>query len=135
MKPMNRALNGALKGIVSLGLTRAKKRPAPALPAAVFDHLAAPKADHFIAGFGSAPVLPPDIDKAAYYIAGYGENNPARGVIDPQYVSALWLDDGSRRGGVLFLAVDAVGILNKDVNRLRTIWRISKSPPAAEISL
>ncbi len=119
MKPMDRVLNGALKGIVSLGLTRAKKRPAPALPSAVFDHLAAPKADRFIAGFGSAPVLPPDIDKAAYYIAGYGENNPARGVIDPQYASALWLDDGSRRGGVLFLAVDAVGILNKDVNRLK----------------
>ena len=31
MKPVNRALNGALKGIISLGLTRAKKHPAPAL--------------------------------------------------------------------------------------------------------
>ena len=119
MKPVNKALNGALKGVIRVGLARAAKRPVPALSPAVFDYLPAPKAECFTAGFGNAPILPEDIDTAKYYIAGYRENNPARGVIDPQYASALWLDDGSRRGGVLFLAFDAVGILNRDVNRIK----------------
>ncbi len=119
MKPVNKALNGALKGVIRVGLKRAAKRPVPALSPAAFDYLPVPKSDRFIAGFGNAPMLPEDIDTAKYYIAGYRENNPARGVIDPQYVSALWLDDGSGRGGVLFLAFDAVGILNKDVCRIR----------------
>ncbi|MCR5041805.1 MAG: hypothetical protein K6C36_06905 [Clostridia bacterium] len=64
-------------------------------------------------------MLPQDIEKKKYYIAGYSENNPAAGVIDPQYVCALWLDDRSGYGGRLFLSFDAVGILSSDAQRIR----------------
>ena len=113
-------LGKALRGASAFSVRRAAKNPAREPDKAVFDCIPAPKSDRFIAGFGNAAVLPEDIDSAVYYIAGYSENNPARGVIDPQYVSALWLDDGSRRGGVLFLAIDAVGLLNKDVAALKS---------------
>ncbi len=118
MNPLLKLTNLAVDATVRAGAKSAAKKGAPALPDAAFDAILSPKADRFTAGFGKAAVLPEDIDTAKYYIAGYRENNPARGVIDPQYVSALWLDDGSGRGGVLFLAVDAVGILRRDVQAL-----------------
>ncbi len=118
MSVLSGILNEALQSAAAFSARRAKKRPVSPDPGA-FHRLKAPKSDHFSAGFGKAAVVPEDIDTAVYYIAGYRENNPARGVLDPQYVTALWLDDLSGRGGVLFLAVDAVGLLNKDVNALR----------------
>jgi hypothetical protein len=79
--------------------------------------------DRFTVGFGKCVMLPADIEKKKYYIAGYGENNPARGVIDPQYAHAMWIDDNTGRGGVLFISLDIVGILNKDVNKIRHILK------------
>ena len=73
----------------------------------------------FTVGFGKSILLPDDIETKKYYIAGYGENNPARGVIDPQYAHAVYLDDNSARGGVLIVSLDVVGLLNKDVNIIR----------------
>ena len=73
----------------------------------------------FTVGFGKSILLPDDIDTKKYYIAGYGENNPARGVIDPQYAHAVYIDDNSSRGGVLLISLDVVGLLNKDVNIIR----------------
>lgn len=73
----------------------------------------------FSVGFSKAILLPDDIDSKKYYIAGYGENNPARGVIDPQYAHAVFLDDNSGRGGVLLISLDVVGLLNKDVLKIR----------------
>lgn len=119
MKFTDKILNNALSGVINAGRKRTEKRGAPELPAGGFDYLPDAAAGPFIAGFGKAPMLPDDIDKAKYYVAGYMSNNPARGVIDPQYASAMWLDDRSGRGGVLFLAFDAVGILNNDVNALK----------------
>ncbi len=75
--------------------------------------------EHFTVGFGKSVLLPDDIETKKYYIAGYGENNPARGVIDPQYAHAVYLDDNSSRGAVLIVSLDVVGLLNKDVNIIR----------------
>ncbi len=73
----------------------------------------------FTVGFGKTILLPDDIETKKYYIAGYGENNPARGVIDPQYAHAVYIDDNSSRGGILLISLDVVGLLNKDVNIIR----------------
>lgn len=101
-----------------------------------FDFLPAPRAEKFTAGFGKCVMLPDDIDSKKYYIAGYGENNPARGVIDPQFAHALWLDDNSGRGGVLFVSLDAVGLLNKDVNEARRrLSRFSKETGCRSINI
>lgn len=74
----------------------------------------------YTAGFGKCEINPPhNIHKKKYYVAGYGENNPATGLLDVQTAHAVWLDDNSGLGGVLMISVDCVGIMNRDVRNIR----------------
>ena len=107
--------SSALKGITKIG----KYSYTEPIPESEFSYTKKAEAKYFTAGFGKAVMLPDDIKTKKYYIAGYGENNPAKGVIDPQYAHALWLDDNSGKGGHLFVSLDIVGLLNKDVNALK----------------
>lgn len=117
-------LSNALTGFVKArGKMSLKSKPVTPLEDVTVDFLSEGNAEKFTVGFGKAIMLPDDIDKKKYYIAGYGENNPARGVIDPQYAHALWLDDNSGRGGVLFISLDVVGLLNKDVSKIRELLK------------
>lgn len=112
-------VSGPLQNILLKKAKKAvNKNPAKPLPQSKVD-FTEDKGDCFTVGFGRCVMLPEDIDKKKYYIAGYGENNPARGVIDPQYAHAIWIDDNTGRGGVLFVSLDVVGLLNKDVNKIR----------------
>ncbi len=70
-------------------------------------------------GYSKEKILPDDIDKKKYYIAGYGENKPAKGVLDAPQTHAVWLDDLSGKGGIVLVSIDDVGMLNSDVNLLR----------------
>ncbi len=92
-----------------------------ALPLKKADFIIPPKArgDKFLLGFSKESILPDDVDKKKYYIAGYGENKPAKGVLDPPHTHAVWIDDLSGKGGIVLVSIDNVGMLNKDVNRLR----------------
>ena len=96
-----------------------KSRPAKPLGDTVIDFKRDYNGEKYSLGFSKAVLLPDDIDTKKYYIAGYGENNPARGVIDPQYAHVVFLDDNSGRGGILLISLDIVGLLNKDVNKIR----------------
>lgn len=96
-----------------------KSKGAKPLEDAVVDFIKDPVSEKFTVGFAKEILLPDDIDKTKYYIAGYGENNPAKGVIDPQYAHAVFIDDNSGRGGILLISLDIVGLLNKDVNIIR----------------
>ncbi len=107
--------SSALKGITKIG----KYDYTQPIPESEFNYTKEAASKYFTAGFGKAVMLPDDIKTKKYYIAGYGENNPAKGVIDPQYAHALWLDDNSGNGGHLFVSLDIVGLLNKDVNALK----------------
>lgn len=111
----SKLVSSALGKINTLG---AKEYALP-LEEAEFDYTKEAVSDHFTAGFGKACFLPDDIKTKTYYIAGYSENNPAKGVIDPQYAHALWLDDNSGKGGNLFISLDIVGLLKKDVDNLK----------------
>ena len=113
------ALSTFLNGVNRLGSIKGAGKIAPKLSNSEFCFSNTSKSEHFTAGFGKAPMVPSDIEKRKYYIAGYRANNPARGVIDPQYASAVWLDDNSGSGGVLFISLDVVGLLNKDVSELK----------------
>lgn len=72
-------------------------------------------------GFGKAVYTPSDYDKKTYYIAGYDSNNPVKGVLDDLYARAVYLDDNRGDGGVIFCALDCVGISRKDINEIRML--------------
>ena len=68
------------------------------------------KSDKFLLGFAKESILPDDVGKKKYYVAGYGENNPATGVLDPPHTHAVWIDDLSGKGGIVIVSIDNVGI-------------------------
>ena len=104
-------LNGIVKGHGKMSL---KSKQAQPLEPVEVDFCKGATADKFTIGFHKEIMLPDDIDKKKYYIAGYGENNPARGVIDPQYAHAVWIDDNTQRGGVLLISLDPGGLVGKE---------------------
>lgn len=113
-------LTKSIKKLVNVPKAKRKRTPdAPALPKGTFDKLNKPKAEYFTAGFGKARIVPPDLLRKKYYVAGYNCWNPAKGLLDIPHAHALWLDDNSGRGAVVFVSIDAVGLLNKDVNAVK----------------
>ena len=86
------------------------------LPKAEFSAPTYPTGCEYILGFAKAEILPPDIGKKKYYIAGYQENKPTKGVLDPPQTHAVWLDDRSGLGGILLISIDCVGILKTTSN-------------------
>lgn len=72
-------------------------------------------------GFGKASYTPADYKSKTYYIAGYDSNNPVKGVLDDLYARAVYLDDNRGEGGVVFCALDCVGISRKDINDIRKL--------------
>ena len=107
------------KRMVKKSAKELEGKSVPALPDGVFDKINAPVSDHFTVGFAKAEVMPDDVLKKNYYVAGYSAYNPAKNVLDPMTVSAVYIDDNSGRGGVVFVSVDSVGLTNYDVNLAR----------------
>ena len=116
MSVVSKLLTGIVKTRAKMNF---KKRPQMPLKETVVDFIKEPVFDKFTVGFSKNYILPDDIETNKYYIAGYGENNPAKGVIDPQYTHAVYIDDNSGRGGILLISLDVVGLLNKDVQEIR----------------
>ncbi len=96
-------------------------KPAPKLEKGVYDCVNEAKSDCFTVGFGKVSLVPEDIFEKTYYMAGYGPNNPIKTVQDPTYARAVWLDDNSGRGGIALIAVDCIGLLNFDVNKVKEL--------------
>lgn len=114
------ALYGVLRGAYrASGSIRQRISPSPEIaPAEPADWQTA-GGKRYSVGFGKATLLPDDIMQKTYYVAGYGENNPATGVLDEPHVHALWLDDNSGRGALLLVSADTVGLLHADVEDIR----------------
>ena len=72
-------------------------------------------------GFGKAKYTPDLTDGNTYFIAGYDSNNPAKSILDDLYARAVYLDDNRGDGGVIFCALDCVGISRKDINDIRML--------------
>ena len=70
-------------------------------------------------GFSKAELIPEEMDTKTYYVAGYRSGNQDQGMLDPQMARAVWLDDGTGRGGVVLVAVDCIGLARADVERIR----------------
>ena len=101
------------------GASMLKKNPSPPIPMGKYDKIDAPVSEYFTVGFAKADVMPDDLDKKKYYVAGYKAFNPATGVLDPMTVSAVWIDDNSGRGGVVFVSGDNVGFMKHDVSLMK----------------
>ena len=97
----------------------AKTTKVDPLPPVSWDCVKEPKSDVFTVGIAKADLTPGDIRDHKYYMAGYGIYKPVRGVLNPIYATALWLDDNSGHGGILLVSVDCVGIMNNDVGVIR----------------
>ncbi len=72
-------------------------------------------------GYGKAIYTPTDLEQKTYYIAGYDSNNPAKSKLDDLHARAVYLDDNRGDGGVIFCALDCVGISRKDINEIRML--------------
>jgi len=119
MKPLAVASKAVRKYISNHGEKTSFRSPAPLLARGVFDTVEKPSSGRFTAGFGKEKIIPPDLFKKKYYIAGYGPYKPATGILDLPFAHALWLDDNTGRGGVVFVSLDVVGFMNIDVERVR----------------
>jgi hypothetical protein len=87
-----------------------------------FVRQAAPTA-HWTVGFAKAVTTPPDALSNAknYYLAGYNNDTHPTDIMDNLYVRAMYIDDNSGRGGVLFAVIDAIGLSNKEVLDIRAM--------------
>jgi len=111
-----------LEGVVSFAQERfakgsvkyGQKHPVKAVPRAAYDKLDEPTSGHFTLGFAKADIMPDDLPKKKYWVAGYRINNAATGVLDPMTCSAVWIDDNTGRGGVFLVSVDSVGMSSYD---------------------
>lgn len=119
MKPLTLAYNVINAALTAQSKHITKSKRANEISKAKFDVPARAKGEFFSLGFAKASILPDDVDKKKYYIAGYGENKPAKGVLDAPHTHAVWIDDLSGHGGIVLVSLDCVGMLNSDVNKLR----------------
>jgi hypothetical protein len=87
-----------------------------------FVRQAAPSA-HWTVGFAKAVSTPPDAlsNASSYYLAGYNNDTHPTEIMDNLYVRAMFIDDNSGRGGVLFAVIDAIGLSNKEVLDIRAM--------------
>ncbi|MBQ3150610.1 MAG: hypothetical protein IJB86_05125 [Clostridia bacterium] len=109
---------GLRKAYGAYGSFKVKTKPSPIIKASSFDYL--PTAgEKFTVGFGKATVFPKDFMKKRYFVAGYGDNNPATGYLDEPHAHAVWIDDNTGRGAVVLVTIDTIGLLKSDVDGIR----------------
>ena len=63
-----------------------------------------------------------NIKNGVYRVAGFGPNK-STDIMDDMYAKAIYLSDNTGRGGVLYAAIDCIGISNTDANAVRAIVR------------
>ncbi len=117
-------LKKAEKAVSSSAYRKFNKNPEKPFAKAKFSK-AEPVSDHFTFGFAKQVIMPEEKipGKTKFHIAGYRNNNPAVGVLDELYAKAVWIDDNTGRGGVVFVSVDCVGLFTYDVNIIRSMLK------------
>jgi len=67
-----------------------------------------------------APEVQQGLGEGRYLVAGYNRT-PAASIMDNMFARAVYLDDNTGRGGILYAAVDCVGLSNHDVKAIRAL--------------
>lgn len=70
-------------------------------------------------GYAQESILPDDFGTVPYTMGGYGLMAETTETFDGLWVRTIILNDGSGRGNVVFCVLDAIGIANADVRRIR----------------
>ncbi|MBD2864066.1 hypothetical protein [Paenibacillus oceani] len=87
-------------------------------------------------GYGEQELVPNDLPKEKYYIAGYNTGTTIEGVLDSPYVKALWLDDNTGRGGIAIAVIDCIGLSGTDIRKIRNrLSTFSKEAGARDIHI
>lgn len=75
---------------------------------------------HWSLGYAKADIIPEN-QEGDWYLGGYlaFPPNKVTGRIDSQFVRAIALDDGSKRGINVFAVIDCVGLSNNDIRQIR----------------
>ena len=95
---------------------------------------------HWTLGFAKenltgAPEVHRGLEEGRFLVAGYGRM-PAEGILDDLYARAVYLDDNTGRGGILYASVDCIGLSNRDVNAIRALaWEWARSAGIKSIQI
>lgn len=92
-----------------------KKMAAPPISEHLVKHI---QGEGYLAGFASCEIMPDDLDKTTYWIAGHGPGKKIEGVHDPITASALWLECNGN-GGIIFVSIDCIGLTRVEVAKIR----------------
>jgi len=61
-------------------------------------------------------------EAGGFQVAGY-TNTPSTGILDDLFAKAVYLDDNTGRGGLLYAVVDCIGLSDTDVGAIRAlVW-------------
>lgn len=110
------ALGGAACSLDKAGVVREPYRQV--VVPKVFDQVMDARSGDGVLRAGVKVVDVTPYDREAW-IAGFGQMRKSHGVLDPVTARILYLDDG--REAVVLIALDLVGMVRADVNRLRSL--------------
>ena len=77
-------------------------------------------------GYACESLVPDDWQTRSYYLGGFigienGFSNRVENVIDDMCVRTIALSDGSGRGVSVFATIDAIGVSNADIRKIRSL--------------
>jgi len=96
--------------------------------------------EHWTLGFGKRsltadPQVTADAEAGRYYIAGYGRMQ-SDSILDHLYAKAIYLDDNTERGGLLYAVVDCIGLSDTDVSKIRAlVWDWARAAKIKSIQI
>ncbi|MCL2301420.1 MAG: hypothetical protein FWC27_14855 [Firmicutes bacterium] len=96
--------------------------------------------DHWTLGFGKRnltedPQVIANAKAGRYYVAGYGRMK-SDSIMDDLFAKAIYLDDNTGRGGILYASVDCIGLSDTDVNQIRAlVWDWARAAKIKSIQI
>ena len=108
----------ALKKLaVHTGKKLKKAGPAPEIPEAV-PFISDDPDGVYYCGSGESVIMPGDVTKTKYYIAGYRMDHRVTGVLDDLTARAMWLGC-SENDGILLVSIDTIGLTGADSDKIK----------------
>lgn len=109
----------ASSAVKSISLSNSRRLKRKIITPAISEHtIKNISADKYKVGFEKCEIMPDDMGKTVYYIAGHAPGKRIEGVHDPITASAMWIGCGDN-GGVLLISIDCIGLTGVEVTKIR----------------